>query len=106
MVEEMGHKLTAPPDFDGPASSYDRRVTDVLCTVLLWAMWISMTVLGVYAMRNGDYRVLLHPLDYAGNREYIVWSSDSLSPYFEIFSRFSQSLDSISTYVFDKYDNQ
>jgi len=36
---------------------------------LLWSAWISMTALGIYAMKNGDYRVILHPLDYAGNRE-------------------------------------
>lgn len=66
---DMGHKLTAPPDFDGPTTSYERRFTDLLCMALLWAMWISMTALGVYAMKNGDYRVMLHPLDYAGNRE-------------------------------------
>jgi len=65
----MGHKLTAPPDFDGPASYNERRFTDVLCMFLLWSAWISMTALGIYAMKNGDYRVILHPLDYAGNRE-------------------------------------
>mmetsp|Transcript_23549 Transcript_23549/g.51009 ORF Transcript_23549/g.51009 Transcript_23549/m.51009 type:complete len:660 (-) Transcript_23549:216-2195(-) len=63
--EDMGDKLTAPPDFDGPTSR--RSCTDVLCTLLLWTMWISMTGLGIYAMQNGDYRLILYPLDYAGN---------------------------------------
>jgi hypothetical protein len=62
---EMGNKLTAPPDFSGPTSS--RRFTDVICTLLLWIMWISMTGLGIYAIQNGDYRLILYPLDYDGN---------------------------------------
>ena len=63
--EEMGDKLTAPPDFSGPTSN--RRHTDILCNVLLWCMWISMTGLGIYGMQNGDYRLMIYPLDYAGN---------------------------------------
>ena len=63
----MGEKLTAPPDFNGPTSK--RHFTDILCTLLLWAMWISMTGLGIYAMQYGDYRLILYPLDYAGNRK-------------------------------------
>ncbi|KAL7547692.1 hypothetical protein ACHAWF_010968, partial [Thalassiosira exigua] len=62
---DCGEKLVAPPDFSGPASS--RRFTDVLCVLLLWGMWISMTGLGIYAMQNGDYRLILYPLDYDGN---------------------------------------
>ena len=30
-------------------------------------MWLSMTGLGIYAYQNGDYRLILYPLDYAGN---------------------------------------
>mmetsp|Transcript_37605 Transcript_37605/g.80219 ORF Transcript_37605/g.80219 Transcript_37605/m.80219 type:complete len:658 (-) Transcript_37605:105-2078(-) len=63
--EDVGEKLTAPPDFDGPTSR--RRFTDVLCTLLLIAMWVSMTGLGIYGMQNGDYRKMLYPLDYEGN---------------------------------------
>lgn len=63
--EDMGEKLTAPPDFSGPTPK--RRFTDVIFTLLLWMMWISMTGLGIYAMQNGDYRLILYPLDYAGN---------------------------------------
>eukprot|EP00585_Thalassiosira_rotula_P006890 CAMPEP_0196143382 /NCGR_PEP_ID=MMETSP0910-20130528/13213_1 /TAXON_ID=49265 /ORGANISM="Thalassiosira rotula, Strain GSO102" /LENGTH=659 /DNA_ID=CAMNT_0041404827 /DNA_START=380 /DNA_END=2359 /DNA_ORIENTATION=+ len=63
--ENVGEKLTAPPDFDGPTSN--RRMTDVLCTLLLLGMWISMTGLGIYGMQNGDYRLILYPLDYDGN---------------------------------------
>jgi len=42
-------------------------MTDILCTVLLWCMWIAMTGLGLYAMQQGDYRLILYPLDYDGN---------------------------------------
>mmetsp|Transcript_29058 Transcript_29058/g.47999 ORF Transcript_29058/g.47999 Transcript_29058/m.47999 type:complete len:660 (-) Transcript_29058:147-2126(-) len=63
--QEMGDKLQAPPDFDGPTS--DRRCTDILCTLLIFAMWIAMTILGVQAIIGGDYRVILYPLDYEGN---------------------------------------
>lgn len=71
----MGEKLSAPPDFNGPTSR--RHFTDILCTLLLWAMWISMTGLGIYAMQRGDYRLILYPLDYAGNRKWFVTLSVS-----------------------------
>eukprot|EP00804_Cyclotella_cryptica_P002570 CCRYP_010412-RA/>CCRYP_010412-RA protein AED:0.05 eAED:0.05 QI:226/1/1/1/0.83/0.71/7/1639/666 len=61
---EQGDKLT-PADFDGVTSH--RHCTDVLCTILLWIMWLSMTGLGIYAMQEGDYRLILYPLDYQGN---------------------------------------
>eukprot|EP00985_Skeletonema_marinoi_P004821 scaffold2091_cov66-Skeletonema_marinoi.AAC.1 len=62
---DLGEKLSAPPDFNGPTSK--RHMTDILCTVLLWCMWIAMTGLGLYAMQQGDYRLILYPLDYDGN---------------------------------------
>ena len=68
--EEMGDKLTAPPDFSGPTSK--RHHTDILCNILLWCMWISMTGLGIYGMQNGDYRLMIYPLDYAGNGKFVV----------------------------------
>ena len=52
-------------DFEGVTSR--RHCTDVICTILLWIMWLSMTGLGIYAYQNGDYRLILYPLDYAGN---------------------------------------
>eukprot|EP00577_Skeletonema_sp_RCC1716_P030278 CAMPEP_0113434882 /NCGR_PEP_ID=MMETSP0013_2-20120614/35917_1 /TAXON_ID=2843 ORGANISM="Skeletonema costatum, Strain 1716" /NCGR_SAMPLE_ID=MMETSP0013_2 /ASSEMBLY_ACC=CAM_ASM_000158 /LENGTH=42 /DNA_ID=CAMNT_0000325095 /DNA_START=122 /DNA_END=247 /DNA_ORIENTATION=+ /assembly_acc=CAM_ASM_000158 len=36
---DLGEKLSAPPDFNGPTSK--RHMTDILCTVLLWCMWIA-----------------------------------------------------------------
>jgi len=60
-----GEKLTAPPDFDGPTS--ERKCTDILCSLLLLVMWGVMTGIGVYAYRNGDYRVVFYPMDYDGN---------------------------------------
>ena len=50
--EDVGEKLQAPPDFDGPTSN--RSHTDILCNLLLWCMWISMTGLGIYAVQNGE----------------------------------------------------
>ncbi|EED91461.1 hypothetical protein THAPSDRAFT_262744, partial [Thalassiosira pseudonana CCMP1335] len=61
---DTGDKLT-PADFSGVTSH--RRCTDALCAILLWCMWFSMTGLGIYAMRMGDYRLILYPLDYDGN---------------------------------------
>jgi len=58
-------KLHAPPDFDGPV--VHRKCTDVLCTLLLLCCWIAMTALGIYAYTNGDYRLVLYPMDYDGN---------------------------------------
>lgn len=63
--QEMGDKLQAAPDFDGPTS--DRRCTDILCTLLIFVMWAAMTFLGVQAVNGGDYRIILYPLDYDGN---------------------------------------
>ena len=62
---EAHEKLIAPPDWDGPVSQ--RHCTDLLCLVLLIISWVVMTIIGAYAVANGDYRVLLHPLDYDGN---------------------------------------
>ncbi|KAL7572907.1 hypothetical protein ACA910_004551 [Epithemia clementina (nom. ined.)] len=59
-------KLRAPPDFDGPMD-HGRRCTDFLCLLLLFAMWISLTGVGIHVMSEGDYRRILYPLDYDGN---------------------------------------
>ena len=61
----MGDKLQAPADFDGPTSN--RHCTDLLCTILIVLMWVSMTILGIQAIAGGDFRVILYPLDYDGN---------------------------------------
>ena len=63
--EDMGEKLVASPDFDGPTGH--RHCTDILCSILLIASWVAMTVLGLYAVKHGDYRIVLYPLDYNGN---------------------------------------
>lgn len=62
---DVGDKLVAPPDFDGPTS--DRSCTDVLCSLLLICSWVAMSALGFYSVQNGDYRLVLNPLDYDGN---------------------------------------
>ena len=63
--EDANDKLVAPPDFDGPVT--DRRCTDILCLIMLWASWIAMSAVGAFAVKNGDYRVVLRPMDYDGN---------------------------------------
>lgn len=63
--EDMGEKMVAPHDFDGPTSN--RHCTDILCTLLMIIMWAAMTGIGVYSYTNGDFRVVLFPLDFDGN---------------------------------------
>ena len=64
-TEDKGEKLQAPADFDGPSN--DRVCTDVLCALLFLVMIGLMSALGYYAVSNGDYRIVLYPMDYAGN---------------------------------------
>lgn len=52
-------------DFDGPVK--ERRYTDVFCSFLIFIVWITTTGIGVYATINGDYRIVLYPMDYDGN---------------------------------------
>lgn len=58
-------KLSAPVNFRGPTDN--RGCTDVFFTLAIIASWAAMTWLGLFALRNGDYRVLLSPMDYNGN---------------------------------------
>ena len=62
---EAHEKFSAPADWDGPTT--ERHCTDLLCLLMLIASWVVMTIIGVYAISNGDYRLVLFPLDYAGN---------------------------------------
>ena len=63
--DEANEKLVAPADFDGPTST--RHCTDVFCLLILIAAWVVMTGIGIYAIGEGDYRLVLYPLDYDGN---------------------------------------
>mmetsp|Transcript_2262 Transcript_2262/g.3599 ORF Transcript_2262/g.3599 Transcript_2262/m.3599 type:complete len:654 (-) Transcript_2262:40-2001(-) len=63
--EDTGVKMAAPDGFDGPTN--DRVCTDVLCSLLFIAMLVVMTGIGIHAIENGDYRIVLYPLDYDGN---------------------------------------
>ena len=58
-------KLVAPADFQIPTNK--RGCTDVLFTLLLLAMWGGMSYLGYSAFLEGDYRIIVNPLDYDGN---------------------------------------
>ena len=71
-------KLVAAADFDGPTRH--RRFTDLFCLLLLLAMWTCMTIMGSYAINNGDYRLVVYPLDYSGNicgTDFVASSSSS-----------------------------
>ena len=63
--EDKGVKLAAPAGFDGPSN--DRVCTDVLCSLLLIVMFTIMTGIGIHAIENGDYRLVIYPIDYDGN---------------------------------------
>ena len=78
--EYMGDKLVAPADFQGP-STKERKCTDLLCTLLVVVMWCVMTFVGVYAVRRGDYRVVLYPMDYSGNICGIDYNGTDMTSY-------------------------
>lgn len=63
--ERDDEKLVRSADFDGPTRH--RHCTDVLCLALIILMWAVMTGIGIYAVTEGDYRLVLNPMDYDGN---------------------------------------
>lgn len=73
--DEETTKLVAPADFNGPTGN--RHCTDVLCSLLLLIMWAALTVIGIMACTDGDYRVVLYPLDYDGN----ICGTDNMTEY-------------------------
>ena len=64
-VDYANKQLEAPPDFQGPTDK--RRCTDVFFAFVLIAVWALMTMLGMHVTQNGDYRLLINPIDYNGN---------------------------------------
>jgi hypothetical protein len=62
---EAHEKLRAAADWSGPVKQ--RYCTDLLWLILICLSWVGMTVVGIYAVQNGDYRLVLYPLDYDGN---------------------------------------
>ena len=63
--EIANEKLQAPADWSGPV---ERRIcTDLLFLILIILSWVGMTAIGLYAVNNGDYRLVLYPLDFDGN---------------------------------------
>jgi len=63
--QEGMQKMQKPANFDGPVKN--RKCTDILCSVMLFAMWTGMTYVGISAVTKGDYRVIINPMDYDGN---------------------------------------
>jgi hypothetical protein len=45
--------------------SWHCRISSFL--ILLFAMWTALTGIGIHAVTNGDYRLVVYPLDYDGN---------------------------------------
>lgn len=65
MAKDLGDKLEAPSGFDGPGN--DKKFTDIVMALAFLAMVAAMTAIGVYAINEGDYRLILYPMDYDGN---------------------------------------
>lgn len=57
--------INAPPDFDGPTEQ--RGCTDIIGLLLFGAMWVSFIVIGSWAISQGDYEIVINPMDYDGN---------------------------------------
>lgn len=64
---EAHQKLVAPPDFEGPIADGRRGCTDAGCLGVLLLSWVFLSIIGYFAIRNGDYRVIVYPMDYDGN---------------------------------------
>jgi len=65
LLQHETEKIVAPPDFSGPTGK--RRCTDGLFSILLITSWAAMTYFGYEAIKHGDHRVVLYPMDYDGN---------------------------------------
>lgn len=46
----INEKLRAPPDFDGPIK--DRKCTDIPFTLLIIALWVAMTIVGITSIQE------------------------------------------------------
>jgi len=53
------------PEIDG--NNGGRRCTDVVFTILIFAMWVALSIIGVRSYTKGDYKVMFYPMDYDGN---------------------------------------
>lgn len=49
-MSDMQDKLSAPPGFDGPVK--DRKCTDIIFTLAIIVMWISMTAVGISSVKE------------------------------------------------------
>jgi len=70
---------SAPADFDGPKAN--RGCTDIIGTIMLFSMWISLTIIGAYSVKNGDYKVVFNPMDYDGNICGITFNGRNMTEY-------------------------
>ncbi|XP_054713879.1 choline transporter-like protein 2 [Uloborus diversus] len=63
--QNYGESLTYDPEFKGPVKN--RYCTDILCLFFFVAFIAGWIVVGYFAFREGDPRVLLYPTDSEGN---------------------------------------
>ena len=92
--DEEGDKLVAAPDFRGPVEH--RHCTDILFLILLFAMWTAMTGIGIHAVTNGDYRLVVYPLDYDGNICGTDFAEDMVRIYIYQWNRIEYPRDKVS----------
>ncbi len=59
-------KISPPPDFDGPVTNRNRRVTDPLCLIVLLGIWGVATWMGIWTLSAGNYNTFVHQVDYKG----------------------------------------
>ena len=79
----VGEKLEAPVGFDGPSN--DRVCTDILCNLLFLAMVAAMTGVGIYALQEGDYRLVLNPMDSDGNVCGVDFNGTDMTEYKKLY---------------------
>jgi len=65
LPEAVALPMSAPADFDGPTEQ--RSCTDIIGLLLFGIMWVSFLVIGFWAVKKGDYEIVLNPMDYDGN---------------------------------------
>ena len=66
-TEEVSSPKLARPAGDDPVLKAQRHSTDVIFAILIFLSWVALSAIGAYVYKNGDYRVVYYPMDYAGN---------------------------------------
>lgn len=64
IISPRSRRMSTPP---GWKVTNRRNCTDVLFALMLLSMWGAMTCFGVNAIKNGNLRLLVSPMDHEGN---------------------------------------